>query len=585
MRKCCVIIICINALISLTTHAVEQINSFKSTIIINKDATLTVTETISVISENNTIIHGLVREFPTRYKTQSGTQATVNFYVNNITLDDHPEPYQLKDRINGIALYIGSPNRIISRGLHTYTITYTTDWQIGFFNNHDELYWNVTGNGWRLPILYACADITLPHAFPENDIQATAYTGKQGSQGKAYTSMQRDDQHWFFETTQRIPPGSGFTIALGWPKGYVKEPTTIDRLLRFIHDNLLLVWSLLFLLILIIIYISGLIRTRTLRMPNVVIPEFFPPQKLTPGAIRYITTKKLDHKIITADIINLAVRGYLTITYKTGALFGGTYILTKNDTSEKISTYSLNNDEQMLYNQLFKSHNSFTLQESNRNETQKLVRTNNDILQKKYNNSFNTTPPLLWRIIKVTLIMIIGSVMIHSFNSTLSDESFTIALIANGIALILVGCAWHYFWLYAPEIQAVADHIAGFKMFLEATETERLNLMGAPDRTPEQYEQYLPYAIALDVEKPWSKQFAPVFEKLSTEGHPYVPLWYIGPTGRMFDAQAMSNSLNSTLSTFSQPISSSSSAPGSRSGFGGGGSSGGGGGGGGGGGW
>jgi uncharacterized membrane protein YgcG len=141
-----------------------------------------------------------------------------------------------------------------------------------------------------------------------------------------------------------------------------------------------------------------------------------------------------------------------------------------------------------------------------------------------------------------------------------------------------------YHWLKAPTRagRKVLDKIEGFKMFLSATEKDRLNLMNPPERTPELFEKYLPYALALDIEQAWAEQFSDVLSGAGIGGRTYSPVWYSGPNWSTFGAGGLASSLGSS---FSDAISSSSTAPGSSSGSGGGGSSGGGGGGGGGGGW
>ena len=121
-------------------------------------------------------------------------------------------------------------------------------------------------------------------------------------------------------------------------------------------------------------------------------------------------------------------------------------------------------------------------------------------------------------------------------------------------------------------------------MFLETTETERLKIIGTPPtRTPQLYERYLPYAIALGIEEAWTAQFVPLFERLAQEGTPYMPVWYSATVP--FRVSAMSNLSSRLTSSLQSSISSASSRPGRSSGFGRGGSSGGGGGGGGGGSW
>jgi uncharacterized membrane protein len=141
-----------------------------------------------------------------------------------------------------------------------------------------------------------------------------------------------------------------------------------------------------------------------------------------------------------------------------------------------------------------------------------------------------------------------------------------------------------YHLLKAPTLQGrkVMDKIEGFKLYLSVAEKDRLNLLNPPAKTPELFEKYLPYALALDVENEWSEQFAEVLARAQQDGRPYAPSWY---SGRSWDVSRASGFSDSLGSSFASAISSSSSAPGSSSGSGGGGSSGGGGGGGGGSGW
>jgi uncharacterized membrane protein len=167
---------------------------------------------------------------------------------------------------------------------------------------------------------------------------------------------------------------------------------------------------------------------------------------------------------------------------------------------------------------------------------------------------------------------------------TLAQSSPTLALFPIMVAAANI---IFYHLLKAPTLHGrrLLDRIEGFKLFLSATEKDRLQrLVPAADRTPETYEKYLPYALALGVEQQWTEQFAEVLAAASRpEGATgYHPRWYSGST---WDRAHMGGFAGSVGSALSSAISSSSTAPGSRSGGGGGGSSGGGGGGGGGGAW
>ena len=163
--------------------AQERINSFSSVVTINQDATLDVQETIEVISTGKTVVHGIVREFPTTYRDHLGTTYRVDFSVKSVRRNNTPEPFTLKSADNGQLLYIGDKKVTIPTGKHRYTITYRTNRQLGFFKEYDELYWNISGTGWRLPIDSVEATINLP----TKALSAEAYTGKQGAKKKDYS--------------------------------------------------------------------------------------------------------------------------------------------------------------------------------------------------------------------------------------------------------------------------------------------------------------------------------------------------------------------------------------------------------------
>lgn len=156
------------------------------------------------------------------------------------------------------------------------------------------------------------------------------------------------------------------------------------------------------------------------------------------------------------------------------------------------------------------------------------------------------------------------------------------------VAAVSVNVIFHHL-LKAPTLagRALMDRVDGFKAFLTAVDADRLQTMIPPDKTPQLFERFLPFAFALGVEHAWAQQFSQILARAATaegsgNGTGYSPSWYSGAGFASFSAAEFTSGFSSS---FSSAISSSSSAPGSSSGSGGGGSSGGGGGGGGGGGW
>src|SRR5262249_41417133 len=142
----------------------ERIRSFDSHITVSLDRSMEVTETITVQSAGAKIRHGIYRDFPTRYKDRLGNNYSVTFDIVGVERDGRPEAYHTENLSNGVGVYFGSSGYELPPGLHTYRFTYRTSRQLGFFKDHDELYWNVTGTGWGFPIDVATATVVLPDA-------------------------------------------------------------------------------------------------------------------------------------------------------------------------------------------------------------------------------------------------------------------------------------------------------------------------------------------------------------------------------------------------------------------------------------
>ncbi|MCX5922340.1 MAG: DUF2207 domain-containing protein [Candidatus Dependentiae bacterium] len=558
-------------LFSVSVQAQEYIASFASDITIHKDASMRVRETITVQAEGDAIKRGIVREFPTQYKDRWGNSYNVQFDVTAVLRDGKSSPYHVESASNGKKIYIGSAATYLHPGLYTFTIEYTTNRQLGFFENHDELYWNVTGNGWRFPIKEASATVHLPSTIPADTIKIEAYTGRQNSKQKNYTRHVAEHEAEF-ATTFPLRQYEGLTIVVGWPKGYVDQPSFLQKLLWFFKDNLSIFILLLGLFLLLIMFWPAYVRVRKDRSDTPIIPLFYPPEDMLPGEIRYFQSMGYDSKVLTAEIVNMAVQGWLTIEHKTGWFGADVYTLKKN---KKINDSGLYAE---IFDSLFAKKDAIELKKHNeimQGVVQDVQSHYGEQLDNYFN--FNTETMFMGGLIAFGFLLI-------AFVLFTSEIVLVIGAVTYGLVLLAT-----YFVLkgYTRDGWELSNKIEGFKLFLATTETERLKIIGTPPtRTPELYETYLPYAIALGVEKAWSRQFAPMFEKMAQAGHVYVPIWYGGLGNNHFDAGAFSSDVSGNLNSV---ISSSSSVPGKSSGFssgsGGGGSSGGGGGGGGGGGW
>jgi uncharacterized membrane protein YgcG len=575
----CLVLLIMSA---LPLHAQERITTFMSAITVNADATINVQETIEVISTGDTVIHGIVREFPTSYADHYVTNYTVGFDVQSVTQDGLPAQFWIESVGNGKKIYIGDKDLLLSEGKHVYTITYTTNRQIGFFNNHDELYWNVTGNGWRLPIDKVRASIQLPSYVPSYSIAAEGYTGLQSEQGQNYTYA-IDGNQITFSTTQPLEPYEGLTIVVTWPKGFVLEPAWHQKWYWFLQDNLVFIWTTLAFLLMLMLVLHCFMYARRKNKQGTIIPLFYPPTNFTPSLVGFMKDRLFKDQLLAADIVNLAVRGFITISCKpSGFFYTDKYTLTlvKDLASQKehLSEY-----ESGLLRTLF-DIDTYGLAAT----TLAITKQNSSIieaaLEKVDKQCLKQTKPYIVTLNNILYFgyalcfLWLAPVIISAF--FLHNTKSCVALFFGLFLFVLASHIKRFYRVYTPEGRKIQDQIDGFELYLKTAEIERMNIIGTPPtKTPELYEHYLPYAIALGVEEQWTQQFASVFTALAQEGHPYSANWY---AGRPFRFYSFASDIGSS---FNRAIATSSTSPGSSSGSGGRGRSGGGGGGGGGGGW
>ena len=613
----------------------ERILDYDSRITVHPDASLTVRETIRVRSEGKEIKHGIYRDFPTSYKTRAGLRRRVGFDLREVLRDGHPEPSHLNSRSNGVRIYMGDKDSLLPPGVHTYRLTYTTDRQIGFFDNFDELYWNVTGNGWEFPIERVSATVTLPAGASGRLRTMDGYTGPFGAKGKDFTASIDRSSAIRYRTTRGLGSEEGMTLVAAWPKGYLEEPDQGREKIDYILDNKGIALGVGGMMVLIVYYLIVWVRVGKDPSPGTIIPLYQPPKDLSPAALRYIERMGFDAQTLAVAIIDLAVKDRIKISQTKGVF---SLSLLGDGRS------GLSGEKKKVINSLFGSGDEIELKRKNHRKIQAALSGLKAGLRRKYEKKYFVTNRwyfiigLIGSILICILSIIIsgyigalvftlwitgwsfGVVMIikqalDSWREYFGSSGWSRALLMGPLILsfmalvflaveifviygllsnfpswilviiflsVLVNC-FFYHLLKAPTWagRRLLDGVDGFKMFLSIAEKDRLNLLNPPDRTPELFECYLPYALALDVEQEWAEQFAGILDRAGRGETEYHPSWYSGRLTRITGADGMISSLSGSLTG---AISSSSRSPGSSSGSSGG-SSGGGGGGGGGGGW
>ena len=552
---------------AIVAQAEEGILLYESDVAIAADGSMQVTETISVRAEGNQIRRGIYRDFPTDYRDRLGNRYRVAFEILSVQRDSLTEPYFIEKRSNGVRVYIGSAETFIDPGDYEYRLTYRTDRQLGFFENHDELYWNVTGNGWDFAIGQARARVTLPEYVSREQLTVEGYTGPQGSSGQDYRA-QVVSGGATIETTRALRPREGLTLVVTWPKGIVAEPSLTEKFAALLKDNagLLLALASLFAgagYLLFAWYRAGRDPKR-----GVIFPHYAPPKGFSPASIRYVNRMGYDKKAFTAALINLAVKGFVTIERSSGD-----YTLRR--LQHRPDRSQLAPGEQVLLKELFGSSTKLKLKDENHAAIGKALSAHGRALKRDYHKKYFLTNTILLVPAWILLGISVAIVVMLQLGSLL-------VFVTYGISLFLLFAFTYLMKAPTPAGRRLMDKAEGFKLYLEVAEKDDLKLRNPPTRTPELFERYLPFALALNVEQPWAEQFTALFEQLRREtGNDYRPNWYSG----RFDTRNPVRFASDMGSGLSSAISSASTPPGSSSGSGGGGSSGGGGGGGGGGGW
>ena len=232
------------------TTGPEEILSYDVTIDVQEDGWLEITEEIRVRASGDRIQRGIYRDFPTTFPREAGAgRIEAPFEVVGVLRDGQPDPYVLQSvggpaRRGGIRVRIGDANTLLDPGEHSYAITYRTLRWIRYGEERDDLYWNVTGNGWDFPIDSASAVVRLPAPLREDEVTLEGWTGPEGSTASALTfslaatggSGSTSVATASFRTTQRLGPREGLTIRVSFPKGIVAPPTDAQRAQWFRAD-------------------------------------------------------------------------------------------------------------------------------------------------------------------------------------------------------------------------------------------------------------------------------------------------------------------------------------------------------------
>ncbi|MBU4332287.1 DUF2207 domain-containing protein [Patescibacteria group bacterium] len=546
----------------------EKIEAFNVDIHINQDSSITVIENIFYDFGTNSH-YGIYRNIPLQYKRQGGNY---NLRLKVISVKDEAgEMYRYKTQRLGrdLQIKIGDPDSLVS-GLRLYKIIYRVERALNYFQAHDELYWNVTGNDWDVPVEQAAAQVGLPGYVSPKKLQHACYTGYFAAVDQNCFSQIITGGVVKFGLTQPLGSAQGLTLVFGFPKGVVIEPDTSKKILWFLQDN----WFV-FLPFIILFILTGLWYElgRDPRGRGTIIPRYGPPDNLTAGEVGTIIDEKFNPRDISAAIIGLAVRGYLKIQEIKikRLLFEKTdwELIRLKNKDMLAETY-----ERKILTGIFGEQDKRTLGTLKNSFYAHLPKIKKSLYRSLARKRYFPTSPDKVRLTYfiIGLIVIALAFLLVAINQN----------IYTGISISISGVLIIIFASFMPRKTKKGvlahEHILGFKKYLEIAEKDRMKFHNAPEKRPETFEKFLPYAMALGVEKQWAQQFKNIYTT--------PPSWYKGAYAGRFSSIYLINNLADFSKQTNQALAANRGSAGSgRSGFGGGGFSGGGFGGGGGGSW
>ncbi len=550
---------------SLAAQRSYSIERFDAQIRVNRDASIDVTETITAQFVGS--YNGLYRVIPIEYRNAQGLNWTLGVSLQSAR-DDQGQNLRTEPSRQGASIKykVWIPGAVNTT--KTLVLRYHATNGLRFFDEHDELYWNVTGDEWEVPIRAATAEIDLPAAAA--GLRAIAFNGMYGSTARD-ARVTIDGPVVRITMPHTLEYHEGLTAVVGWDKGLVTAPTVTDRAMETATSN----WPLLIPIpVLLFVFWRWWRGGRDPRQRPIAV-QYEPPAGMSPGEAGTLLDNTVDMRDITATLVDLAVRGFLRIEEqqnpKLFGLFGGgtTYTLLRLKPADGLAGH-----ERAVFDGIFSHGDHVPLDELKDEFYTRLGPIRNAIYDQLKRSGFYQNRPdkvkQVWLGCGIGFAILVGvggAFVAAAF--LLTPVSFVIAAIVSGIILVI------FAQIMPARTEAgtrTLEQVLGFEEFLRRVESD--NLKRVIVGHPELFDKYLPYAMAFGVER----QFARAFEGIYTQ----APQWYVGPSMMNFNVGHFSSSM-SHLSTVASTTMSSTPRSSSGSGFGGGGSSGGGGGGGGGG--
>ncbi|NJD10622.1 MAG: DUF2207 domain-containing protein [Gemmatimonadetes bacterium] len=536
-----------------------DILAFHSEILVRRDGSLHVKETITIRFQGEW--NGIYRTVPVQYRASANLNYRLRLRVTGVH-DAAGNELRTEEQRKGGNLEIRAWVPGARDATHTVVFEYQVANALRAFPDHDELYWNVTGDQWSFPIRDASADVYLPPAA--TGVRTTAFTGAYGSTRQDVTEETVANVARFHTRTE-LGLHEGLTVVVGWNPGVVARPSAFDRVRDFLLGNVLLLVPLVALWGMILLW------RRYGRDPELgaIAPRYEPPTGMTPAEAGTLIDLSCDMRDITATLVDLAVRGFLRIEESEHEhLFGlvnsrdYTFVrLTGVDESD------LKEHERDLLAAIFEDGPTTTLSSMHNHFNRTLTEVTDSQKASLVPDGYYPRNPTTVRTLFVIAGIVVG-VGVHLLGMALAAQrgsspvTAALAGVLTGLVVAIVG--WFMPARTVRGTNALRE-VLGFQEFLNRVEAERFERM--VDR-PELFERYLPFAMAFGVEKRWAKAFEGICQT--------PPDWYRGYRGGHFQTALFVADMGRLSSAAGSPMQSAPRSSSGSYGLGGGGFSGGG---------
>jgi len=490
-----------------------RITNFASSMQVAPDGTTTVREHLEISFEGE--YHGIYRDIPIQYPGPHGSNYTLFLTVTGVT-DGRGQKLKYDSSVRGdsrhLKIYI--PDAVNTQKV--VEINYTVKNAIRWFDDHDELYWNVTGNDWPVPIDSAMAVILFPPGAADN-LRAQAFTGIYGSQSQDATVTVKGNVVRIV-TNSSLEMREGLTADVYITKGVLSQPSQLTFAIWFLRSNvvvLLPLWAL------VVMFFFWWTKGRDPKPDISVAPMYEPPKDMTPAEVGSLTDDTVHPRDITSTLVDLAVKGYLKIEEtESKALLFSHRDYTFHSLKSPSEWNSLQPHERLMLKHMFPADATQIRLSDLRNQFYVAIPTiKEDILAELKSKGMYTIDPDSAHayVFAGILFTALPFVLIQLFGWASVIDSIGLLILAGAISVVIVVLFARI--MPAKSLKGVRTkvEILGLQEFITRVDADRLKRM-----PPDTFEKILPYAMALGIENRWGKAFEGIVQN--------PPAWYVGPT-------------------------------------------------------